>query len=440
MLVAWSRRYAHTEAVLRALSHPVYRRLFLAQVVALAGTGLATVALGLLAYDLAGADAGAVLGTALAVKMVAYVVVAPVAAAAVARFPRRHVLVGADALRLVVALGLPFVDQAWQVYLLVFVLQAASATFTPTFQSVVPDVLPDEEDYTAALSLSRLAYDLEAVLSPVLAAALLLVVPSSTLFLGTAAGFAGSAALVLATVVPARGRSTEDAGDDGPEAPFGRRARRGTLLLVRTPALRPVLALNLAVAAAGAFVLVQTVVVARSTFGAGEGAVAVLLAVNGAGSMAAAVLLPRVLRRTPERRVMLGGAALLTGATALVPLALGAPRTAGPVALGALWLVVGLGWSAVETPVGRIVRRSVPARDLPAAFAAQFSLSHACWLVTYPLAGWLGGTGALGPAGTAVLLAVVAAGAGVAAASLWPRATTHATGSAATAAEESVRS
>ena len=426
--------------MLRALSHPAYRRLFLAQVVALAGTGLATVALGLLAYDLAGADAGAVLGTALAVKMVAYVVVAPLAAAAVARLPRRHVLVGADALRLVVALGLPFVDQAWQVYALVFVLQAASATFTPTFQSVVPDVLPDEDDYTAALSLSRLAYDLEAVLSPVLAAALLLLVPSSALFLGTAAGFAGSAALVLATVVPARGRTAAD--DDRPEAPFGQRARRGTLLLVRTPALRPVLALNLAVAAAGAFVLVQTVVVARSTFGAGEGAVAVLLAVNGAGSMAAAVLLPRVLRRTPERRVMLGGAALLAGATALVPLALGAPRTTGLVALGALWLVVGLGWSAVETPVGRIVRRSVPARDLPAAFAAQFSLSHACWLVTYPLAGWLGGTGALGPGGTALLLAVVAAGAGMAAALLWPR-TPDApgpAGAAPAAAEEAVRS
>jgi predicted MFS family arabinose efflux permease len=428
--------------VFRALAHPVYRRLFVAQVVALAGTGLATVALGLLAYDLADADAGAVLGTALAVKMVAYVVTAPLAAAAVARLPRRHVLVGADALRLVVALGLPFVDQAWQVYVLVFVLQAASATFTPTFQSVVPDVLPDEEDYTAALSLSRLAYDLEAVLSPVLAAALLLVVPSSTLFLGTAAGFAGSAALVLATVIPARGRSAaDDDGDDGgPEAPFGRRARRGTLLLVRTPALRPVLALNLAVAAAGAFVLVQTVVVARSTFGAGEGAVAVLLAVNGAGSMAAAVLLPLVLRRTPERRVMLGGAALLAAATTLVPLALGAPRTGGLVALGALWLVVGLGWSAVETPVGRIIRRSVPARDLPAAFAAQFSLAHACWLVTYPLAGWLGGAGALGPSGTAVLLAVVAAGAGGAAAALWPPATTHVAGSAPTAAEESVRS
>ena len=63
--------------MISVLRNPTYRNLFGAQVIALTGTGLATVALGLLAYDLAGADAGAVLGTALAIKMVAYVGVAP---------------------------------------------------------------------------------------------------------------------------------------------------------------------------------------------------------------------------------------------------------------------------------------------------------------------------------------------------------------------------
>lgn len=53
--------------MLGILTDRTYRHLFLAQVVALVGTGLATVALGLLA----GADAGRVLGTALAIKMIA---------------------------------------------------------------------------------------------------------------------------------------------------------------------------------------------------------------------------------------------------------------------------------------------------------------------------------------------------------------------------------
>ena len=59
--------------MLSVLRDRTYRHLFAAQVIALVGTGLATVALGLLAYDIAGADAGSVLGTALAIKMVAYV-------------------------------------------------------------------------------------------------------------------------------------------------------------------------------------------------------------------------------------------------------------------------------------------------------------------------------------------------------------------------------
>lgn len=59
------------------LANSAFRRLFSAQVIALIGTGMLTVALGLLAFDLAGGDAGIVLGTALTIKMVAYVVVSP---------------------------------------------------------------------------------------------------------------------------------------------------------------------------------------------------------------------------------------------------------------------------------------------------------------------------------------------------------------------------
>ena len=50
--------------MLSVLANRSCRHLLAAQVVALVGTGFATVALGLLAYDLAGGNAGAVLGTA----------------------------------------------------------------------------------------------------------------------------------------------------------------------------------------------------------------------------------------------------------------------------------------------------------------------------------------------------------------------------------------
>jgi len=370
------------------------------------------VALGLLAFDLAGAQAGRVLGTALAIKMVAYVFVAPTASVVMAKVSPRHAMVFSDLLRAVVAYGLPFVTQVWQVYVLVFLLQAAAAVFTPTFQAVIPRVLPEEDDYTQALSLSRVATNLESVLSPVLAAALLLVVSSSTLFFGTALGFVASAVLVISVVLP---RSLATAFEA--EESFISRVGHGIKLFIAKPTLRPVLAINLAVAAAGAFVIVQTVVIVRTVFAQTESMVAVLLAVNGVGSMCAAVFLPRIFRRHSERAIMLNGAVMLSAATAVIPLAIAiGPAMLGLVGVGVLWLLIGAGWAMAETPIGRLVRRSVETAELPAAFAAQFSLSHVCWLVTYPIAGWLGSHDL---SITAILLASIAAGATITAAFLF---------------------
>ncbi len=77
------------ERTLDLLRHPVIRHLFAAQIGALLGTGLATVALALLAYDLAGPEADAVLGTALAIKMIAYVTLAQIASALIRLTTRR---------------------------------------------------------------------------------------------------------------------------------------------------------------------------------------------------------------------------------------------------------------------------------------------------------------------------------------------------------------
>ena len=47
------------------------------------------------------------------------------------------------------------------------------------------------------------------------------------------------------------------------------------------------------------------------------------------------------------------------------------------------------------TPTGRVLRRSSNEEDRPTLFAAQFALSHACWLFAYPLAGRLGAAAGL---------------------------------------------
>ncbi|MEX5564610.1 MFS transporter [Pseudophaeobacter sp. 1A16562] len=362
------------------LSDRTYRHLFLAQVVALIGTGLATVALGLLAYDLAGSGAGLVLGSIFTIKMIAYVGIAPIAGAFADRVNRRALLVSLDLVRAAAALCLPFVTEVWQVYVLIFMLQSASAAFTPTFQATIPDILPEEDRYTRALSLSRLTYDLENIVSPTLAALLLAVMAYDTLFLGTVAGFIGSALLVVSVLLPSP-KSTQRRG-------IYDRTTRGIRIYLATPRLRGLLALNLAVSAAGAMVLVNSVVLVRGELGLSESNVAWAMFAFGFGSMLAALLLPPVLDRVPDRPVMLSGAGLLVAAL----LGLAALVAITGLSWGGLlisWCLVGIGYSSVMTPSGRLLRRSAHAEDRPAIFAAQFALSHACWLLTYPLSGWL---------------------------------------------------
>lgn len=354
-----------------------FRRLFSAQVIALVGTGLSTIALTLLAYDLAGGNAAAVLGTALAFKMVAYVVFAPIVGGLAHRFPRKPFLVLMDVIRAGVVLLMPFVTEVWQIYALIFLLNLFSAGFKPVFSATIPDIVTDERGYTRALAMSRLAYDLENLLSPLFAGLALMFVTYTGLFVTNSVAFLISAALILMTVVPV-GRPVDRLGSIWDEISFGLRS------YLKTPRLRGLLALYLAVSAASAMVIVNTVVYVRQTLGGSESDVAMAMAAAGGGSMLAALGLPRLLDRVPDRPVMLAGSLTIAVGLALM--------ATGPTFFGLLpiWFVVGFGWSLIQTPAGRVVNRSAAPADRPAYFSAQFALSHGCWLLFYPLAGQLG--------------------------------------------------
>jgi predicted MFS family arabinose efflux permease len=237
-----------------------------------------------------------------------------------------------------------------------------------------------------------------------LAAALLTVVSFPVLFLGTVAGFIASALLVVTARLPARAR---------PEpGHFWADVTKGVRIYTLTPRLRGLMVMEAAVAAAGAMVYVNTVVLVQARLGLGEESVALAFAGFGAGSMLAAFLLPRILDRLADRPVMIGGAGLMVTGVALVPL------VGSLFALIALWAVIGFGFSLTQTPIGRIINRSAREADRGAVFAAQFALSHACWLVTYPLAGWIGAEAGLSVA--ALVLAGIGAAGLIAVLRLWP--------------------
>ncbi|RUM51092.1 MAG: MFS transporter [Marinomonas sp.] len=393
--------------MLDILKHRTYRHLFSAQVVALIGTGLATIALSMLAFELAEGQAGIVLGTALTIKMATYVFFAPIATAYIRHLSRRTVLVALDIARASVALALPFVSEVWHVYVLIFILQTASASFTPLFQATIPDVLTEEKDYNKALSLSRLAYDLENLLSPALAGVLLTAITWHGLFTGTVVGFAASALLILTIRLPQT--TTQPAAKLG----FYHKALRGMRFYLATPRLRGLLTLNIVVTCAGAMVIINTVVLVQSQFSLSPSDTALALASFGFGSMSAALSTPYLLSRFHDRTLMLCAALLL-----VLGLLCGSLVQTYSLLLP-IWFVLGIGYAFVQTPSGRLLARSAHSEDRPDLYAAQFSLSHACWLIAYPCAGWLGAN--LDMQSVFIIFAVVALLSILIALRIWPK-------------------
>lgn len=379
-----------------------FAALFASQVSSLVATGLLTVALALVAVRLDPAAAAGIIGTALTIRIAVYVVVSPLASALLAGRSSRAVLVGADAVRLIVAGALVFATAPWQLYVGIVLLQTASAVFTPTYQAVIPRVLPDERDYTAAQSLSRLAYDLESLLSPPLAALLVLVLPPQALFGIVALGFLGSGLAVLLARLHDQVGSTVE--------PVRRRLLRGLGVLGRTPGPRFAAVLDAATATIYATVLVSSVVLlidGGADAADPSAALAAVLVAFGLGSIGVAVALPALLRRLRDTTVMLLGA----GLAVLVLAATAAAALLGDLSvlgIGVLWALLGASSSAISTPSARLIRREVAPDQHAAVFAARFSTSHAWYAVTYPVAGLLGTIAPSGVA-TAALAALAAA-------------------------------
>ncbi len=385
---------------------PSYYRLFAAYVMALFATGVATVALAIFAYSLAEEDAGTVLGMALSLKALAYVVGAPVAAALTMHLRRGPLLIALDLVRAGSLLLLPFVTAVWQVFAIVFVFSLSSAVFTQVYQTVVPYLLAQREDYTKSLARSRIASELETSISPLLAAGLLLVMTSRSVFVLAALVFLVSAWLVGRAELP--GRLANASGT------LWSRVLRGPRLFLSMPDLRGLIALDVVVACATAMVMVNTVVLVQGEFGLDRQASAIAFAVFGLGSIIGAMMLIPSLRVLPERAVMLIGAVLCC--LGLYGAAMIATEFSS---LLLSWLVLGLGASVALTPATFLIRRIARPRDTQLLFAAQLALTNGFLLLGYSAAGWLGSV--LGMLETFLLLGLVATLGTIAAGMLWPK-------------------
>ncbi|WP_459707862.1 MFS transporter [Actinophytocola sp. KF-1] len=325
--------------------------LALARVVSLTGDSLSLVALMLLVADRAG-DALAV-ALLLLVGDFAPALLGPFTGALADRFDLRRVMIAAEVVQGGLVLGIALTLPPLPVLLVLVALRAvAGQVFLPASRAAVPALVADR-DLPAANAALGFGANAGEVLGPLVAAALVGVIGVPGVLVVDAVSFGVSALLLLA--VPSLRPAPADGGLLGS-------ARAGVRFMWSHKAVR-VLALGFcAVVACNGVDDVALVFLAHDTFGAGDPAVALLLAAVGIGLLAGYALLGPLGARVPMPVLLIAGFAV---------------SSAGNLLTGLSWAVAaaftvqtvrGLGIAAMDVATNTLLPRLVPETMLGRVF------------------------------------------------------------------------
>ena len=349
----------------------------------LLGSGLATIAISLLAFDLTGQNAALILSGLFTIKMLVYVIFSPFAGAIADKFDTKKYLIIQDVIRAIAAFGLIFVSEIWHLYIIIVLIYLSTAAFTPIYQSAIPKIFKDETDYTKALSLFRIAQDMENILSYALATLLLLFLNYNLLFVGTFIGYFVSALLISGIIFPFLSKTSGEKENN-----FSINLTLGIKRYLSISELRGLMFLNLAVSAGGSMILVNTIILVRLSLELSEIAFSITMLLFGAGCIFAAIIIPYLSKEMTASRIMLAGSNLLSIIFVALAFWLILFDFIWFVLLLA-WFISGFGYTLLLTPMGRVIRMVSSVDEFSQVYSAQFSLSHLCWLFMYPLSGYL---------------------------------------------------
>jgi MFS transporter, NRE family, putaive nickel resistance protein len=371
-------------ALFGALSDSRFARLYAAQTISQIGDALTWVGLALLAYQLTGGkNAAVVLGTALTLRVTAFVIFSPLAGVIADRINRKWLLVGCDLGRMLIIGLLPFVHFVWQVYVLMVLVNVLTAFFTPTNQATVP-LLVGQQQVGPAFALSSATTELINIVGPGLAGVVAALLGSQKLFFVDAASFLLSGLLLLTLpalrATPATGRRKERGTWTD--------IRDGSARLWRDPPIRFALLLELCAAIAGALILVGTVSRIQGDLNLSAASYGWVMAAYGLGATLASLVVGTVGKgrggkRWPRTRFILLGA--LVSSVAIVP-----GNFAPFPALVALWLLAGIGQNWVNLPAETLLAERTEEAAQGRVYGAHFAWSHLWYAFAYPLAGFLG--------------------------------------------------
>src|SRR4030043_44955 len=159
-------------ATFRALSHRNYLLWFIGQGISLIGTWMQTMAQQVLVYRLTGSAAS--LGIISFIGLIPVIPLSLWGGSITDRFPRRTILLITQTIMLVQAFLLAALTwsgtvQIWHVYLLAFILGAATAVDLPARQAFTVDMIEGKDDLTSAIGLNSAMFNGARAIGPALA-------------------------------------------------------------------------------------------------------------------------------------------------------------------------------------------------------------------------------------------------------------------------------
>jgi MFS family permease len=345
---------AQTRPLVETFRNADMRRLQLAWLGSILGSGAYYVALAVYAYAHGGAGAVALVGV---LQMIPAAIAAPFTATLADRFPRRLVMVGADtaraALMIAIAVTIGLSGPAWIVYAILTVSSIAGTPFRPAQAALLPTLAQTPAELTAANVTSSTFESVGYFAGPAIGGFLLAATNAQTVFALNAASFVWSAVLVIGirATEPIASREPSDdgqtaGGNGGALAGFRTmRGSRNAKLLVTLYAGQTLVA-----GALGVFVVVTALELLHGS----ARTVGTLEAAIGAGGLiGGAVAVALAARRRLAADLALGLA--LFGAPFLAIAAW--PRLAPAIAGLA---ILGIGNSLVDISAITLLQRIVP--------------------------------------------------------------------------------
>lgn len=364
----------------RTLQNKIFARLYLAQTVSLLGDAFSWVGLALLAYQIDQEHAAQILATALTLRVVAFILFSPFAGVLADKVARKKILYLTHFFRMALVCCLPFVTAEWQIYVLVFLLNIFNAFFTPTYRSIIPQIV-DEKHYREAIGLSTATFQLLGVLGPALAGIIAVWLGARQIFFLDGLSFIIGGLLILS--IPKDALQNDSSKEFPPEGTTWNNVIKGIRLLFGHPNLRFALAIEFVSAVAGAMILVNSINLVKQNLMLGDNHYGLVMSLFGIGAAISAFILG-TLDKSKARILSLISGVIVLGLSVslanLVPFSL----------LMVLWLFAGIGQSLAEMPSETLIAENIASENQGKVYGSHFAFSHLWWALSYPLAGFIG--------------------------------------------------